>query len=55
MGKIIKLINVTANNNNKFYDMIEDDNGTNWTAHYGRVGTNGVKESYSMSMWDKKY
>lgn len=54
MGRIIKLINVSAQNNNKFYDMIENSDGT-WTAHYGRVGANGVKEIYSIGMWDKKY
>lgn len=54
MGKIVKLINVSAQNNNKFYDMIENDDGT-WRAHYGRVGYTGTDEIYQMSNWDKKY
>jgi poly [ADP-ribose] polymerase len=54
MGKIVKLINVSAQNNNKFYDMKENDDGT-WTASYGRVGYSGAVEQYPMSNWDKKY
>lgn len=54
MGKLIKLINVSDVNNNKFYNMVENGDGT-WTAEYGRVGTNGLKKKYSMSDWDKKY
>jgi poly [ADP-ribose] polymerase len=54
MGRIIKLINVSAQNNNKFYDLIENDDGT-WTASYGRVGYSGAIEVYQMSNWDKKY
>lgn len=51
----IKLIKVDGNaNNNKFYNMI--DNGDNtFTAHYGRVGTNGTKKTYHISKWGSTY
>lgn len=48
-----KLIMVTANNNNKFYEMTENADGT-FTAFYGRVGTNGTRVNYSLNLWDKK-
>jgi len=54
MNKIIKLLMVSPDNNNKFYSMTEKGDGT-FDAHYGRVGSNGVHETYPMSMWDKKY
>jgi poly [ADP-ribose] polymerase len=49
-----KLIMVTADNNNKFYDMVENGNGF-FTVTYGRVGTEGVTQSYPMQQWDSKY
>lgn len=51
--KVAKLIMVTANNNNKFYEMREQDNGT-FTVVYGRVGTSGASTSYPMRLWDRK-
>jgi poly [ADP-ribose] polymerase len=42
-------------NNNKFYRMIPNDDGT-WTAEYGRIGMpNFQTETYPMSKWDAKY
>lgn len=49
-----KLICVTPNNNNKFYNMTDLGNGT-FEVEYGRVGATSVKTSYSISQWDKKY
>lgn len=49
-----KLIMVTADNNNKFYDMAENGDGT-FTVTYGRVGAAGTTQSYPTSQWDSKY
>jgi len=38
-------------NNNKFYEMVETDDG-NFTANYGRVGNNPQVKIYPMSKWD---
>jgi poly [ADP-ribose] polymerase len=54
MGKVCKLIMVTAENNNKFYDMTEDKGGSTFSVKYGRVEKTCVDESYPMAMWDKK-
>lgn len=48
-----RLIMVTADNNNKFYEMQENENGT-FTATYGRVGSRGTTVEYPMSEWDGK-
>ena len=50
----VKLIMVTANNNNKFYNMEELGNGY-WRATWGRVGTPGRSMEYPMSQWSAKY
>ncbi|WP_299461595.1 WGR domain-containing protein [uncultured Microscilla sp.] len=49
-----KLIMVTANNNNKYYEMQENGDGT-FTVSYGRVGGRATTRSYSMREWDQKY
>lgn len=54
MGKEVRLIMITAENNNKFYNMKENGNGT-FTAEYGRVGANPQSTTKSMSQWDKVY
>lgn len=54
MGKQLELVMVTENNNNKYYRMIENDNGT-WTAKWGRVGATENVMEYSMDQWEKKY
>ncbi len=48
-----KLVMVTAHNNNKFYDMEENDNGT-FTASYGRVGGHCTRREYPMHQWESK-
>ncbi len=49
-----KLIMVTPdNNNNKFYDMRENTDGT-FSVTYGRVGARGAEACYPMSDWDAK-
>lgn len=54
MSKVAKLVMVTSNNNNKFYTMTDNDNGT-FTVEYGRVGANPQTSTYSISQWNKKY
>lgn len=49
-----KLIMVTPNNNNKFYEMSENGDGT-FTVTYGRVGSRGTVQRYPIGQWDKKY
>lgn len=51
--RVAKLIMVTANNNNKFYEMREQADGT-FTVNYGRVGTAGTSTSYPIHYWDQK-
>lgn len=41
-------------NNNKFYKMEQID-GSNFKATYGRVGSSGASNNYSMFLWDSKY
>jgi len=50
--RVAKLIMVTAQNNNKFYEMKENEDGT-FTATYGRVGNKGTSVNYPMSQWDR--
>lgn len=50
----VKLIMVTAENNNKFYEMEELANGT-FEAIYGRVGSKSSKVTYPISEWNTKY
>lgn len=46
---------VTANNNNKFYNMFPKSDGT-FYAKFGREGTDGQEtKPYPMSEWDKTY
>jgi poly [ADP-ribose] polymerase 2/3/4 len=54
VSKKVKLIMVTENNNNKFYDMIDNNNGT-FTVKYGRVGSRETELTYPISEWDLKY
>ncbi len=51
--RMAKLIMVTPNNNNKFYEMKEKGDGM-FSVTYGRVGTKGAQLSYPMSQWDQK-
>lgn len=42
------------NNNNKFYNMLSNNDGT-WIAEYGRVGKSTQRKTYFDYDWDKKY
>jgi poly [ADP-ribose] polymerase 2/3/4 len=52
-SRVAKLIMVTPDNNNKFYDMNENADGT-FSVLYGRVGTRGNEVNYPMHEWDSK-
>ena len=52
--RMVKLIRVTAGNNNKYYEMCENDDDT-FTVHYGRVGGIRSKATHPMAHWDKKF
>ena len=54
MRKPVHLLMITADNHNKYYDMISIDENT-WKAKYGRVGASEQVRTYSMRDWDKKY
>lgn len=54
MGKVVKLIMVTEENNNKFYTMTDNGNGT-FTAEWGRVGATGQSQTKPIGQWDKVY
>lgn len=49
-----KLLMVTPNNNNKFYHMKDNTDGS-FSVEYGRVGSRVSTATYSLSDWDKKY
>lgn len=48
------LVMVTMNNNNKWYSMHDNGDGT-FTAGWGRVGQSGARCTYPVSQWDAKY
>ncbi|HMT01732.1 MAG TPA: hypothetical protein PKD00_00240 [Burkholderiales bacterium] len=50
----IKLINVSDKNNNKYYDMINNGNGT-FTVKFGRVGASPMTKNYPINRWDTIY
>lgn len=51
--RIVKLIMVTGDNNNKYYDMFDLGNGQ-MKVNYGRVGTTSNDYFYPISEWDSK-
>jgi len=53
-NKFCKLICVTGDNNNKYYEMLDRGDG-NFDVKYGRVNVTEQKDEYPMSMWEKKY
>ena len=53
MGKTANLIMVTGENNNKFYNMVE--NGSVIDVTYGRVGCTGRTTTYPIYQWDEIY
>lgn len=52
--KVARLIMITLENNNKFYNMSENPDGT-FTVKYGRVNKTEQTESYPISAWEKKH
>lgn len=52
--QVAELIMVTAVNNNKYYSMQENGDGT-FTVKYGRVGVSSQSATYPMSKWRSKY
>ena len=48
MGRLIKLVCVTAENNNKYYNMQDNEDGT-FTVNYGRVKGTENTISYPLS------
>lgn len=56
MRRLAKLIMVTAENNNKYYDMVENDDGS-ISVDYGRVGVTSTKMTYPVGTkkWESLY
>ena len=53
--RVKKLLCVTADNRNKYYNMFEQDNGT-FIARYGRVGADKeAEDTKDISKWDSTY
>lgn len=52
--KVAKLIMVTARNNNKYYEMQENTDGT-FSVKYGRVGSRATSANYPIRLWNSKY
>ncbi|ARK10182.1 ADP-ribose polymerase [Fibrella sp. ES10-3-2-2] len=52
--RTVKLIMVTAANNNKYYEVHETASGT-FTVSYGRVGGSVSTATYPIDQWDKKF
>ncbi len=50
----VKLIMVTEMNNNKYYNMVDNGDGT-MTVTYGRVGKNPTTMKYDIYEWDRIY
>lgn len=50
----VELVMVTTVNNNKYYRMEENSDGT-FTVKYGRVGTTENTRTYPISKWNAKY
>ncbi|GAB3931005.1 WGR domain-containing protein [Larkinella terrae] len=51
--RTVKLIMVTAENNNKYYEMREESDHT-FTVHYGRIGGSKSVTTYPMAQWERK-
>ncbi|WP_041257497.1 ADP-ribose polymerase [Fibrella aestuarina] len=51
--RTVKLIMVSAQNNNKYYEMRETANGT-FKVDYGRVGSTKSTATYPITLWDSK-
>jgi poly [ADP-ribose] polymerase 2/3/4 len=55
MKKFVKLIMVTEENNNKYYNMSYDGTSPTFDIEYGRVEKTSIKETYPIGLWHKKY
>lgn len=55
MARVKKLIMITGDNNNKYYDMFENPGGSTFTVKYGRIGVTEQTQTYPMDKWEKKY
>jgi poly [ADP-ribose] polymerase len=55
MKEFKKLIMITPENNNKFYNMDYDGVSDTFKIEYGRVEKTKQTVSYNISLWDKKY
>ena len=45
----------TQNHHDKYYQMVENNDGASFTATWGRTGSNGRTQIYGMNEWDNKY
>lgn len=52
--KVVKLVCISADNNNKFYNLFEQEDGT-FKVNYGRIKGTSQTHSYPMKDWDKMY
>ena len=52
--KSVYLENTNAHHN-KFYQMVENNDGASFTASWGKIGFNGGTQIYGMNEWDMKY
>jgi poly [ADP-ribose] polymerase len=50
----VHLVMVTTINNNKFYDMKDNDDGT-FTATWGRIGATSDNQTYPIKQWNSKF
>lgn len=50
----VKLVMVTKDNNNKFYEMTHNG-GSSFDVLYGRIESSQVRTSYPIGMWNAKY
>jgi poly [ADP-ribose] polymerase len=48
------LVMVTTDNNNKYYDMHDNDDGT-FTATWGRIGVTTSNQTYPIKQWNSKF
>jgi poly [ADP-ribose] polymerase 2/3/4 len=53
MANKIHLVQVTAQNNNKFYDL--EELGDTFKATWGRIGVTSTSKTYPISQWNSKY
>lgn len=54
-ANFIKLLFVSADNNNKYYHLIKNEGESTFKVEYGRVGVTKQEETYPISKWNTKY